>query len=29
MVDLVYSGPALLFFALPYDFVTVCERFME
>jgi hypothetical protein len=29
MTDLVYIGLTLLFFALTYGFIVVCERLME
>ena len=29
MADLVYIGLTLLFFALTYGFIVVCERLME
>ena len=29
MADLVYIGLTLLFFALTYGFIIVCERLME
>lgn len=29
MVDLIYMGLTVLFFALSYGFILVCERLME